>query len=105
MLVPIYLGLCQASDLDKVHEAVGALINANLGMAVLVSPLCRDGCGRRLLGVASLPLPGSQVRVAELVQSGCNLGLQSCLGGGAVAYDQPRGPILKRIAIAMPSSK
>jgi hypothetical protein len=37
MLVPIYLGLCPAIDLDKGHEAAGALINANLGMAVLVS--------------------------------------------------------------------
>src|SRR5437588_8065018 len=37
MLVPIYLGLCQASDLDRDHEAAGALIKANLGMAVLVS--------------------------------------------------------------------
>jgi hypothetical protein len=37
MLVPIYLGLCQASDGDKGHEAAGALINANVGMAVLVS--------------------------------------------------------------------
>ena len=37
MLVPIYLGLCQAADLDKGHNAAGALINANLGMAVLVS--------------------------------------------------------------------
>ena len=37
MLVPIYLGLCRASDLNKGHEAAGALINANLGMAVLVS--------------------------------------------------------------------
>jgi hypothetical protein len=37
MLVPIYLGLCRASDLDKGHKAAGALINANLGMAVLVS--------------------------------------------------------------------
>ena len=36
MLVPIYLGLCR-SDLDKGHEAAGALINANLGMAMLVS--------------------------------------------------------------------
>jgi len=35
--VPIYLGLCRAADLDKGHEAAGALINANLGMAVLVS--------------------------------------------------------------------
>jgi hypothetical protein len=37
MLVPIYLGLCRAADLDKGHEAAGALITANLGMAVLVS--------------------------------------------------------------------
>jgi hypothetical protein len=37
MLVPIYLGLCRAADLDKEHEAASALINANLGMAVLVS--------------------------------------------------------------------
>jgi len=37
MLVPIYLGLCRAADLDEGHEAAGALINANLGMAVLVS--------------------------------------------------------------------
>src|SRR4029450_11998125 len=37
MLVPFYLGLCRAADLDKGHEAAGALINANLGMAVLVS--------------------------------------------------------------------
>jgi hypothetical protein len=37
MLVPIYLGLCQAADLDRDHKAAGALINANLGMAVLVS--------------------------------------------------------------------
>jgi hypothetical protein len=37
MLVPIYLGLCRAADLDRAHEAAGALIDANLGMAVLVS--------------------------------------------------------------------
>ena len=37
MLVPIYLGLCRAADLDTGHEAAGALIHANLGMAVLVS--------------------------------------------------------------------
>lgn len=37
MLVPIYLGLCRADELDKGHEAAGALMNANLGMAVLVS--------------------------------------------------------------------
>ena len=37
MLVPIYLGLCRAADPDRAHAAAGALINANLGMAVLVS--------------------------------------------------------------------
>jgi hypothetical protein len=37
MLVPIYLGLCQAADLDRGHEAAAALIDANLDMAALVS--------------------------------------------------------------------
>ena len=36
MLVPIYLGLCRAADLDRGRAPV-ALINADLGMAVLVS--------------------------------------------------------------------
>ena len=37
MLLPIYLGLCRANGLDQGHERFGALINADLGMAVLVS--------------------------------------------------------------------
>jgi hypothetical protein len=37
MLVPIYLGLCQADGLDKGNAAASTLISANLGMAVLVS--------------------------------------------------------------------
>jgi hypothetical protein len=37
MLVPIYLGLCRAPDLGNEHQAAGALINDNLGMAVVVS--------------------------------------------------------------------
>jgi hypothetical protein len=37
MLVPIYLGLCQAADLDAGHVAAAGLINTSLGMAVLVS--------------------------------------------------------------------
>jgi hypothetical protein len=37
MLVPIYLGLCQANGLDKGYEAASTLISANLGMAALVS--------------------------------------------------------------------
>jgi hypothetical protein len=36
MLVPIYLGLCGAARLDSGHEPAGALINADLGIAVLV---------------------------------------------------------------------
>ena len=37
MLLPIYLGLCRASDFDRGHEAATTLINTNLGMAVLVA--------------------------------------------------------------------
>jgi hypothetical protein len=37
MLLPIYLGICRAAGLDRLHQAAGTLINANLGMAVLVS--------------------------------------------------------------------
>jgi hypothetical protein len=37
MLVPIYLGLCQAAELDTGHAAAARLINTNLGMALLVS--------------------------------------------------------------------
>jgi hypothetical protein len=37
MLVPLYLGLCQAGDADRGHLAAKALIGANLGMALLVS--------------------------------------------------------------------
>jgi hypothetical protein len=39
MLVPIYLGLCRAADLDNGHEAARALVNANLGTAVLVAAI------------------------------------------------------------------
>jgi hypothetical protein len=37
MLLPIYLGLCRAADLDPGHRAAGALMNASLDMAVLVA--------------------------------------------------------------------
>lgn len=37
MLVPIYLELCRPSGVDRQHEAAGALINANLSMALVVS--------------------------------------------------------------------
>ena len=37
MLVPIYLGLCRSFDMDQGHQAAQALIDANLGMALLVS--------------------------------------------------------------------
>lgn len=37
MLVPIYLGLCQAEELDAAHRAALSLIGGNLSMAILVS--------------------------------------------------------------------
>ena len=37
MLVPIYLGLCRSFDMDQGHQAARTLIDANLGMALLVS--------------------------------------------------------------------
>lgn len=37
MLVPIYLGLCRAGDLNRGYEAAGALIKADFGMAVSVA--------------------------------------------------------------------
>src|SRR6058998_1113862 len=37
MLLPIYLGLCRLSDLDRGHQAATSLINASLKMAVLVA--------------------------------------------------------------------
>ena len=61
MLVPIYLGLCRGAGLDKGHEAAGTLMNADLGMAVLVSVvhatamIAAGGCsawlGYRYLGL------------------------------------------------------
>jgi hypothetical protein len=41
MLVPIYLGLCRGTDLDRGHEAARALIGADLGIAVMVA-LCHS---------------------------------------------------------------
>ena len=37
MLLPIYLGLCRSFDMDQGHQAARALIEANLGTALLVS--------------------------------------------------------------------
>jgi multisubunit Na+/H+ antiporter MnhB subunit len=37
MLVPVYLGLCRSYGTDRGHQAARALIDANLGMALLVS--------------------------------------------------------------------
>ncbi|WP_433696280.1 hypothetical protein [Paraburkholderia phenoliruptrix] len=37
MLVPIYLGLCRAGDLDRAHEAAQTLMQSRLGMALVVS--------------------------------------------------------------------
>jgi hypothetical protein len=37
MLVPVYLGLCQATNLDQTHEVAISLVNADLGMAIVIS--------------------------------------------------------------------
>lgn len=37
MLVPVYLGLCRADEMDQGHRAAQALIETNLRMALLVS--------------------------------------------------------------------
>ena len=37
MLVPVYLGLCQASGPNQIREPAAMLVNANLGTAVIVS--------------------------------------------------------------------
>jgi len=37
MLVPIYLGLCRAEQLDRAHQAAQALMQSRLGMALAVS--------------------------------------------------------------------
>lgn len=37
MLVPVYLGLCRAYDMDRGHRAAQALIETHLGTALLVS--------------------------------------------------------------------
>jgi hypothetical protein len=101
MLVPIYLGLCQASDVETGHEAAGALINANLGNGRpgVRCPFCRDDDGWRIIRVVGLPLPGPQVRVAELVQSGCDLGHQPRSGGRSLACDHPCERALSRISV------
>ena len=58
------------------------------GCPGLRRPLRRDGRSWWLLGLASLSLSGSQVRIAELVQFGCDLGLQSNPGGCSITSDQ-----------------
>ncbi len=37
MLVPIYLGICHANELDRGHQAASVLIGGNLATAILVS--------------------------------------------------------------------
>ena len=37
MLVPIYLGLCRAEELDTAHRAAEALMSRNLAVALAVA--------------------------------------------------------------------
>jgi hypothetical protein len=89
MLVPIYLGLCRAADLNKGHEAAGASsMPTSACRPGLRRPLGDDHRSRRHLGLAGLPASGSQVPIPELVQSACDLDLQPHIGGRSLAYDQ-----------------
>ena len=77
MLVPIYLGMCRVAD-DRGHQAAGLLIDANVGMALLVSvvhSLAMVAAGG-LCCLAGLSPPRAQVRVERLVQPGCDVGRQ-----------------------------
>ena len=97
MLVPIYLGLCRTVDLDKGHAAAGALINANLGMAVMVSvvhSVAMIAAGGLLAWLVYRYL-GPQVRVAELVQPGCDVGREPPFWWALVAAHQASQPNTK----------
>lgn len=54
MLVPIYLGLCRAQDLDRGHQAAGALIGGDLATAVAVA----------IVHTATMILTGGVIAVA-----------------------------------------
>lgn len=53
MLLPIYLGLCRAVDLDRGHEAAASLMGGNLATALLVA-LVHAGAMVAAGGVAAL---------------------------------------------------
>ena len=74
-------------------QAAGALIGANLGMAVLVS-IVHSGAmiaAGGLLRMAGLSLSRAEIRVAELVQSRRGLGREPDAGGGDFAGVLPGG--------------
>ena len=90
MLVPIYLGLCQAAGLDEGHQAVGALINANLGMAVLVSvvhSVAMIGAGGFWRGWSTATWVSSSCRGAGSIWMQLGPSVSSC--GRSIACDQP----------------
>src|SRR6266446_6972715 len=62
-------------------------------------PFCRDDEGWRILRVVGLPRPGSQIRVAELVQSGYDLGRQPRSGGRSLAREHPCKRALSRMSV------
>ena len=103
MLVPIYLGLCRAADLDKGHEAAGALINANLGMAVLVSVV--HSVAMIVAGGFLAWLVYRYLGLKFVSRSWFNLdatwAFSLVLGGCSFACDQPGEPALSRIAIVL----
>ena len=74
MLVPIYLGLCRAGDLDGGHRAAGALIGGDLGTAAAVS----------LVHTAAMILTGGVIAVLVHAWLGLKVLSRSWFNLGAV---------------------
>src|SRR5258707_45524 len=91
------------ADRKELTRPRGGTLAANrracTGHVRLRRPLPCDDRSRRIVSVAGLSIPGSQVRVAKLAQSGCDLGLQPRLCRCSIACDDPGGPALSRVAL------
>ena len=69
MLVPIYLGLCPAGELDAGHRAAATLMARNVGTAGLVSLVhTRHGHRRRCDRLMRPRMARPDVPVPQLVQ-------------------------------------
>jgi hypothetical protein len=101
MLVPIYLGLCRAADLDRRDAAAGALINANLGMAVLVSlahSVAMIAAGGFLAWLVYRYL-GLKFVSRSWFNLDATWASSLIIGGHPLVCDRPGEPALSRVAV------